>query len=146
MLTKPPWANRWLLAGVTMPVLLHMSVLYTPALAKIFQLAPLTKADWYTVAPSSPARPHAHATSPHLVLWWQVHGRRLLSAACIARGDTQAWREDHEDRVSERTAAQEREARWRRRIYYAAHIGLLDSLERRERLPLSVAENAYRKR
>ena len=50
LLQKPPWANRWLLAGVTMPALLHLAVLYTPQLAKIFVLAPLSKADWYTVA------------------------------------------------------------------------------------------------
>ena len=50
ILIKPPWANKWLIAGVTLPALLHLSVLYTPALASIFQLAPLTKADWYTVA------------------------------------------------------------------------------------------------
>jgi len=50
ILVKPPWANKWLIAGVTMPALLHLGVLYTPQLASIFQLAPLTKADWYTVA------------------------------------------------------------------------------------------------
>ena len=50
LLKKPPWANRWLLLGVTLPVLLHLSVLYTPSLATIFQLAPLTKQDWPSVA------------------------------------------------------------------------------------------------
>ena len=45
-----PWANKWLLAGVTLPVLLHVGVLYCKPLAAIFQLAPLTKQDWYTVA------------------------------------------------------------------------------------------------
>ena len=50
LLKKPPWANRWLLLGVTLPVLLHLSVLYTPSLATIFQLAPLTKQDWHSVA------------------------------------------------------------------------------------------------
>jgi len=50
LFTKPPWANRWLLAGVTMPMLLHMSVLYVPQLAALFQLAPLTRLDWQTVA------------------------------------------------------------------------------------------------
>ena len=50
LLKKPPWANRWLLLGVTLPVLLHLSVLYTPSLATIFQLAPLTKQDWISVA------------------------------------------------------------------------------------------------
>ena len=50
LLKKPPWANRWLLLGVTLPVLLHLSVLYTPSLATIFQLAPLPKQDWHSVA------------------------------------------------------------------------------------------------
>jgi hypothetical protein len=33
-----------------MPVLLHLGVLYTKPLARIFQMAPLSKADWLTVA------------------------------------------------------------------------------------------------
>ena len=32
-----------------MPVLLHLSVLYTPSLATIFQLAPLSSEDWRSV-------------------------------------------------------------------------------------------------
>ena len=50
ILVKPPWANKWLIAGVTMPILLHVGVLYSKPLAAIFQLAPLSKQDWYTVA------------------------------------------------------------------------------------------------
>ena len=50
LVTKPPWANRWLLLGVTLPMLLHLSVLYTPRLAAIFQLAPLSQQDWFSVA------------------------------------------------------------------------------------------------
>ena len=50
LLVKPPWANRWLLVGVAMPVLLHVGVLYQPTLAGIFQMSPLTKQDWLTVA------------------------------------------------------------------------------------------------
>lgn len=50
LLTKPPWANRWLLMGVTVPMLLHMLVLYVPQLATLFQLAPLSRMDWQTVA------------------------------------------------------------------------------------------------
>ena len=49
LLAKPPWANRWLLLGVTLPVLLHLSVLYTPSLASLFQLAPLAAEDWRSV-------------------------------------------------------------------------------------------------
>jgi len=50
LVQKPPWANKWLLLGVTLPILLHLSVLYTPWAAKIFQLAPLTQDDWKSVA------------------------------------------------------------------------------------------------
>jgi len=50
LLVKPPWANRWLLLGVTLPVLLHLAVLYTPSLATVFQLAPLSVQDWRSVA------------------------------------------------------------------------------------------------
>jgi len=50
LFTKPPWANRWLLAGVTLPVLLHLGVLYTPSLATLFQLSPLSKLEWKIVA------------------------------------------------------------------------------------------------
>jgi len=50
LLRKPPWANRYLLLGVTVPILLHMSVLYYPPLAAIFKLAPLARDNWWTVA------------------------------------------------------------------------------------------------
>ena len=50
LLQKPPWANPWLLLGITFPMLLHISVLYEPRLAAIFQLAPLAKDHWRTVA------------------------------------------------------------------------------------------------
>ena len=50
LLQKPPWANRWLLLGVTLPVVLHLGVMYHPAIAPMLQLAPLTKQDWISVA------------------------------------------------------------------------------------------------
>ena len=50
ILQKPPWKNKWLVVGVTIPILLHLSVLYAKPLAGLFKLAPLTKGDWYTVA------------------------------------------------------------------------------------------------
>ena len=50
LLQMPPWANPWLLLGITFPMLLHISVLYEPRLAAIFQLAPLAKDHWRTVA------------------------------------------------------------------------------------------------
>jgi len=49
LLQKPPWANRWLLAGVTLPVALHLAVLYSKPLANIFHLAPLASSDWAVV-------------------------------------------------------------------------------------------------
>ena len=117
ILVKPPWANKWLIAGVTMPALLHLGVLYTPQLASIFQLAPLTKADWYTPSGThSPAHPAAapstacmHSShigvrpvSPCGSVVVQVYGRRLRAPARAARGGTQAWRAHHADRVSRR--------------------------------------------
>jgi P-type Ca2+ transporter type 2C len=41
LLRVPPWRNPWLLAGVTLPTLLHFAVLYTPGATKVFGLAPL---------------------------------------------------------------------------------------------------------
>ena len=46
MFRIPPWRNPWLLLGVTVPFLLHLAVLYVPALATIFGLAPLTQREW----------------------------------------------------------------------------------------------------
>lgn len=46
LLRVPPWKNRWLIAGVALPSLLHLSVLYIPAANKIFGLAPLSWDDW----------------------------------------------------------------------------------------------------
>lgn len=42
----PPWRNRFLLPGVTLPLLLHLAVLYVPALSKLFGLAPLKLREW----------------------------------------------------------------------------------------------------
>lgn len=50
LLRTPPWANRWLLLGVAVPVLLHMAVLYYPPLAAVFKLTPLVRREWITVA------------------------------------------------------------------------------------------------
>lgn len=46
MLRVPPWKNPWLLLGVAVPSLLHLAVIYTPAVAHMFDLAPLTWEDW----------------------------------------------------------------------------------------------------
>ena len=42
----PPWRNRWLVAGVALPSLIHMAALYIPAANQIFGLAPLSWDDW----------------------------------------------------------------------------------------------------
>lgn len=63
LLTKPPWANQWLIVGVSLPMLLHLTVLYVEPLAKLFELAPLTLSDWQTV--STRAAPHTVLLVPN---------------------------------------------------------------------------------
>jgi Ca2+-transporting ATPase len=46
LLTVPPWKNPWLLAGVAIPSLLHLSIMYVPMLNKLFGLSPLTMEEW----------------------------------------------------------------------------------------------------
>lgn len=50
ILSMPPWANPWLLVGVTLPALLHLAVVYYAPFASIFKLAPLGKSEWIAVA------------------------------------------------------------------------------------------------
>jgi Ca2+-transporting ATPase len=50
MVKIPPWTSPVLLAGVAIPFLLHLAVIYIPQLALIFGLAPLTKLEWKVVA------------------------------------------------------------------------------------------------
>ena len=50
----PPWKNPWLLVGVAVPSLLHLAVLYTPWLNKLFGLAPLSMDDWAVSCVCSP--------------------------------------------------------------------------------------------
>jgi len=50
LLRKPPWANGWLIAGVAVPSLLHAAVIYCRPLATLFQLVPLTRDDWKSIA------------------------------------------------------------------------------------------------
>lgn len=54
LLKVAPWRNKWLLAGVTGPFLLHLLVLYSSSLGlagfgKAFGMVPLTVEDWKTV-------------------------------------------------------------------------------------------------
>ncbi|KAJ8599118.1 hypothetical protein CTAYLR_006359 [Chrysophaeum taylorii] len=49
LLRVPFWRNQYLLAGVALPVSLHLALLYTPPLRSLFGLVPLTVEDWHTV-------------------------------------------------------------------------------------------------
>ncbi len=49
MLRVPPWRNGWLIAGVALPSILHLAMLYTPSACSMLGLAPLTIEDWFTV-------------------------------------------------------------------------------------------------
>ncbi len=49
MLYVPPWRNGWLIAGVTLPSLLHLAMLYTPSACSMLGLEPLTVEEWFTV-------------------------------------------------------------------------------------------------
>lgn len=49
MFSIPPWRNRWLLLGVLIPFACHLLILYTPSLASIFNLSPLSWKEWEIV-------------------------------------------------------------------------------------------------
>ncbi|KAK3234063.1 calcium-transporting ATPase [Cymbomonas tetramitiformis] len=49
LLHTPPWSNLWLLAAITLSMILHICILYIPALAMIFLVAPLNLAEWKCV-------------------------------------------------------------------------------------------------
>jgi len=46
---SPPWKNPALLVGIAVPFLLHLTLLYTPQLAAMFGLCPLSLRDWKVV-------------------------------------------------------------------------------------------------
>ena len=50
VLRSPPWTNPTLMVGVAVPFLLHLGILYIPALAQVFGLAALTRQEWAVVA------------------------------------------------------------------------------------------------
>jgi Ca2+-transporting ATPase len=50
MCTLPPWANKYLLAGVALPSLLHLAVFEAPRLAALLGVTPLTRREWRLVA------------------------------------------------------------------------------------------------
>jgi len=83
LLRVPPWRNRWLLAGVALPVGLHLGLLYTPGLRDLFGLAPLDAAQWATVAKFA---------APILLVeeFTKAVGRHLDAKAAAARAAAKA--------------------------------------------------------
>jgi len=49
LLTIPPWVNPWLLLAMTSSFLLHFMILYVPAFAAVFSIAPHNTVDWILV-------------------------------------------------------------------------------------------------
>lgn len=45
----PPWANKWLLGGITLSMILHCFILYLPWAALLFSVEPLDKEEWMAV-------------------------------------------------------------------------------------------------
>ena len=49
LLRLPPWTNMWLIGGIAVSMLLHVMILYSPGLASIFSVVPLTYSEWKAV-------------------------------------------------------------------------------------------------
>jgi Ca2+ transporting ATPase len=49
ILKMPPWTNIWLCAAIALSMSLHFVILYVDIMATIFQLTPLTVAEWMAV-------------------------------------------------------------------------------------------------
>eukprot|EP00951_Prasinocladus_malaysianus_P034586 scaffold349943_cov29-Prasinocladus_malaysianus.AAC.1 len=49
LLALPPWSNPWLLAAIATSMAIHLLILYIPAAAHIFTVAPLTAREWSAV-------------------------------------------------------------------------------------------------
>ncbi|QDZ17928.1 calcium-translocating P-type ATPase [Chloropicon primus] len=49
LLRLPPWTNMWLISGISVSMLLHAMILYSPGLASIFSVVPLTYSEWKAV-------------------------------------------------------------------------------------------------
>ena len=45
----PPWSNLWLLAAIAVSMLLHVFIMYTPPVAKIFTVTALSGSEWTAV-------------------------------------------------------------------------------------------------
>ncbi|KAK2077416.1 hypothetical protein QBZ16_004261 [Prototheca wickerhamii] len=46
LLVTPPWSNGWLVGAIGVSMALHMAILYTPPLAALFSVQPLSWAEW----------------------------------------------------------------------------------------------------
>lgn len=49
LLQLPPWSNPWLLGAISVSVVLHLIILYTPGLAVMFSVTPLSLPEWRMV-------------------------------------------------------------------------------------------------
>ncbi|XP_018023060.1 calcium-transporting ATPase sarcoplasmic/endoplasmic reticulum type isoform X2 [Hyalella azteca] len=49
LLVMPPWVNIWLLLAMALSLTLHFFILYVDILATVFQVQPLTSAQWVAV-------------------------------------------------------------------------------------------------
>merc|ERR1739844_149964 len=49
LLTIPPWVNPWLLLAMASSFLLHFFILYVPAMAAVFSIAPHNAVEWILV-------------------------------------------------------------------------------------------------
>lgn len=49
LVSMPPWINPYLLIAITFSIGVHCVILYVPALASIFQIVPLSFAEWQLV-------------------------------------------------------------------------------------------------
>ena len=49
LLVLPLWTNPYLVASIALSMALHFMILYVPAMARLFQIAPLNAAEWWAV-------------------------------------------------------------------------------------------------
>uniref|UniRef100_A0A7S2W2D4 Cation-transporting P-type ATPase N-terminal domain-containing protein n=1 Tax=Mucochytrium quahogii TaxID=96639 RepID=A0A7S2W2D4_9STRA len=49
LFTVAPWSNVWLLAAISLSFVLHFAILYTPSLAPVFAVAPISFDEWLAV-------------------------------------------------------------------------------------------------
>lgn len=49
LLQLPPWSNLWLLAAIAVSMLLHVFIMYTPPVAKVFTVTALSANEWAAV-------------------------------------------------------------------------------------------------